>query len=144
MPMSVVKRNWGTTCQRMKSKTHGKKLRIYINRSGEVFLLKKHNCLEYRERLLTGVVKESTTWMELKSREKPRLCKDRMGELCGWTNIDLLILTLCAIVPIQDGLCLRQGNRFSHIDKAANWFFMLLLKNKIFHLYQFRKNTKNR
>lgn len=56
-----------------------KKLRIYINRSGEVFWLRKHNCLEYRERLPTGVVKESTTWMELKSREKPRLCKDRIG-----------------------------------------------------------------
>lgn len=43
----------------MKLKIYGKKLRIYINRSGEVFWLKKYNCIEYRERLFIGVVKES-------------------------------------------------------------------------------------
>lgn len=43
----------------LKNEIKNIKLRIYINRSGEVFWLKKYNCLEYRERLFIGVVKES-------------------------------------------------------------------------------------
>lgn len=42
----------------------GKKLRIYNNRNGEVFWLKKCNCLEYKERVPIGVVKEGTERME--------------------------------------------------------------------------------